>query len=123
MRSKMKWGDFLIIGLVLCGAISLSIALMTGQKGDTMYAEIWQNENRIHRIKLSENKEQIIDIDGHNIIEINGLTAKMKEADCHDGVCVRTGVLTKSGQAAVCLPNKVVLKLVSEESDFDAIVS
>jgi len=34
-------------------------------------------------------------------------------SDCPDQICVHTGWLTSTGQTAVCLPFKVVLKVVS----------
>ena len=55
---------------------------------------------------------------------LSGKTAKMANADCRDQVCVRTGTLTHAGQAAVCLPHRVVLKLVGvNDSGIDAVVS
>ena len=48
----------------------------------------------------------------------------MADADCRDQVCVRTGTLTHAGQAAVCLPHRVILKLTGTSTDgIDAIVS
>ena len=62
-------------------------------------------------------------LDGNTIV-LSGKTAKMADADCRDQVCVRTGTLTHAGQAAGCLPHRVVLKLVGvNDSGIDAVVS
>jgi len=37
-------------------------------------------------------------------------------SDCPDQICVHTGWLTSAGQTAVCLPFKVVLKVISVDS-------
>ena len=92
MRNKLKFGDFIIIGVVLVMAGALAAALT-------------------------------IKLDGNTIV-LSGKTAKMADADCRDQVCVRTGTLTHAGQAAVCLPHRVVLKLVGvNDSGIDAVVS
>lgn len=123
MRSKMKWGDFVIIGAVLLAAAALAAFLAWQAAGDRLYAEIWQDGELTQRIALTPDTQQTIDLDGHNTIVLDGLTARMETADCCDQVCVRTGTLTRAGQAAVCLPNRVVLKLIGEKTEVDAIVS
>lgn len=124
MRSRMKWGDFVIIGavLALAGAMLAFFALRTA--GDTLYAEVWQDDELIERVRLTDTTDRTIDLDGHNVIVLHGKTAEMQSADCADQVCVRTGRLTRAGQAAVCLPHRVILKLTGTSDDgIDAIVS
>ena len=107
MRNKLKFGDFIIIGVVLVMAGALAAALTFHSSGDKLYAEVWQNDT----------------LDGNTIV-LSGKTAKMADANCRDQVCVRTGTLTHAGQAAVCLPHRVVLKLVGvNDSGIDAVVS
>ena len=41
-------------------------------------------------------------------------------SDCPDQICVNTGVLTRSGQSAVCLPARVAVRIVGQnESGVD----
>lgn len=123
MRSKMRWGDFVIIAAVLLAAAALAVFLAMQAAGDRLYAEIWKDGELTQRVALTPDIRETIDLDGHNTIVLDGLTARMAGADCRDQVCVRTGTLTRAGQAAVCLPNRVVLKLVGEKNEVDAIVS
>ena len=58
-----------------------------------------------------------------NVIEISGKTVRFASSDCPDQVCVRTGTLTRAGQIAVCLPNRVVVRLVGAGQEVDAIAS
>ena len=114
MRSRMKWGDFVIIGAVLALAGAMLAFFALRASGDTLYAEVWQNDELIERVAL----------DGHNVIVLHGKTAEIQSADCPDQVCVRTGRLIRAGQVAVCLPNRVILKLTGTSTDgIDAIVS
>ncbi|MDY3618522.1 NusG domain II-containing protein [Agathobaculum sp.] len=123
MCSKLKWGDLVIIAAVLVTAGTLAVILSLQTAGDRLYAEVWQDGVQIERVELTDKTNQTIDLGGHNLIVLSGKTARMVQADCRDQVCVRTGTLTRAGQAAVCLPHKVVLKLVGGKSEVDAIVS
>ena len=123
MRSRLKWGDFVIIGTVLLLAAALTAALAAGTQGKRLYAEIWQDNQLVDRVALTDDTDRTIDLDGHNVIVLSGKSARMESADCRDQVCVRTGTLTRAGQVAVCLPNRVVLKIVGETGEIDAIVS
>lgn len=123
MRSRLKWGDFVIIAVVLLLAAALTAVLALGTTDGQLYAEVWQDDVLVERVKLTDGTDRAIDLDGHNIIVLAGKTARVESADCHDQVCVRTGTLTRAGQVAVCLPNRVVLKIVGEMGEIDAIVS
>ena len=119
----MKWGDFVIIGAVLALAGAMLAFFALRASGDTLYAEVWQNDTLIERVQLTDATDRTIKLDGNTIV-LSGKTAKMADADCRDQVCVRTGILTHAGQAAVCLPHRVVLKLVGvNDSGIDAVVS
>lgn len=123
MRSRLRWGDFVIVAVVLALAAAVAAFFAAGATGDLLYAEIWQQEQLVERVALTDQTDRTIELDGHNTVVLSGKTARIAAADCHDQVCVRTGVLTRAGQAAVCLPNRVVVKLVGETSEIDAIVS
>lgn len=123
MRGRVKWGDCIIIGVVLLLAAALTALMAQNTAGGQLYAEVWQNDVLVERVVLTDETDRTIDLDGHNVIVLAGKTARVESADCHDQVCVRTGTLTRAGQVAVCLPNRVVLKLVGETGEIDAIVS
>ena len=123
MRGRLKWGDCIIIGVVLLLAAALTALMAQNTAGGRLYAEVWQNDVLVERVVLTDETDRTIDLDGHNVIVLAGKTARVESADCHDQVCVRTGTLTRAGQVAVCLPNRVVLKLVGETGAIDAIVS
>lgn len=46
------------------------------------------------------------------------------ESSCPDQICVRTGYINKAGQSVVCVPNQVMLGLLSDQGkgDVDAIL-
>ena len=76
MRNKLKFGDFVIIGVVLVMAGALAAALAFHSSGDKLYAEIWQNDTLIERVQLTDATDRTIKLDGNTIV-LSGKTAKM----------------------------------------------
>lgn len=71
-------------------------------------------------------QEQTITIgegETQNIIEIKGGKAYMKEASCPDQLCVDQNEISFDKESIICLPNKVVITVISDaKSDVDGIV-
>lgn len=46
------------------------------------------------------------------------------ESNCGDKTCMRTGKISKRGEAIICVPNKIVVEIKgsSKESDVDAVL-
>ena len=123
MLNKLKFGDFIIIGVVLVMAGALAAALTFHSSGDKRSPADSHNDTLRERAPRTAATPRTIKLDGNTIV-LSGKTAKIADADCRDQVCVRTGTLTHAGQAAVCLPHRVVLKLVGvNDSGIDAVVS
>ena len=78
----MKWGDFVIIGAVLALAGAMLAFFALRASGDTLYAEVWQNDKLIERVALTDSTDKTIDLDGHNVIVLHGKTAEIQSADC-----------------------------------------
>ncbi len=121
----LKKGDLLLIALLIAAAAAIW-GVFAAQQTDSVYGEIWQDGERIHLIKLSENYEKTITVQGKNYtdtIEISDGKMRFISADCPDKVCVHTGWISKSGQLAVCIPNRVMIRITGGQSDLDAVTS
>ena len=57
MRSKLKWGDFVIIGVVLALAAVIAAVLALGVSGDRLYAEVWQDNTLVERVELTDSTD------------------------------------------------------------------
>ena len=58
-----------------------------------------------------------------NIIEIKGGKAYMREASCPDQLCVDQNEISFDKESIICLPNKVVITVVSDvQSEVDGII-
>lgn len=53
---------------------------------------------------------------GRTVVRVAGRTARIVESDCPDKLCVRQGAVIRSGQAAICVPNRVVVRLTGREA-------
>ena len=71
-------------------------------------------------------EEQTITIDNgnaKNIIVIKDGKAYMQEASCPDQLCVDQNEISFDKESIICLPNKVVITVISDmESDLDGII-
>ncbi len=127
MRSRvLRVGDGVIIALVLllAGAVAAPFVRAPSQ---ALYCDISRNGTRVQRLRLAAGYTDLIRVEGDRgdlLVQIDGERVAIMEADCPDQVCVRTGWLTRAGQSAVCLPNRVIVKLTgaADEDDVDAIV-
>ena len=58
-----------------------------------------------------------------NILKISGGEVYMSEADCPDKLCIKQGRIKNGGESIVCLPNSVVITVISDsEAGYDTIV-
>ncbi len=67
-------------------------------------------------VSLSQKGRQLMEVQGligiSKILIENG-TAQFISSPCPHGLCIKMGSLSKKGQAAACVPNRVLLRLIS----------
>ena len=123
----VKW-DMLVLGLVgiLAFTTFLSAYLYHNQmKANTgeLFAVVTVDGEEVLRVSLSQSTEQKLysPIEGNPdfVVCIENGQACIKESNCKDQICVAAGFLSEPGDMAVCIPNRAVLKIVSEETSSD----
>ena len=67
---------------------------------------------------MTENK--IVDVKGHNKVEITPDYVRVIYADCPEQTDVKQGKISVPGSIIVCLPNKMTVRIVGE-TEIDAI--
>lgn len=128
MEEKNTKNDLLLIvgGLVLALAVYLVMSFFQGQAthnakavvtiDGSLYGSFSLDRDAIEKIELSDGS--------YNLLEIKEGKADITEASCPDGVCVNHRAISKQSQSIVCLPNKVVVEIESdEEAEIDAIIN
>lgn len=117
-----KKSDIIIILLIISVAIGFLLWQRAMPPAATATISIDSTVRRT--IDLSTAKDEVFNIDGYDNItfEIKDGAIRILESDCHDRICIRAGFISKEGQSAVCLPNRVVVELSSDDN-IDVVIS
>jgi hypothetical protein len=122
----MTWADKLLCGLLLllsAGGIAVSFYLFPAT--GTQLAEISVDGTVVRTVTLRPGYHEEFRIGGsehYDVIEIDGSRVRVKEADCPDQICVKTGWIRTAPQQIVCLPWRVVVRVKAVAStDIDDI--
>jgi hypothetical protein len=116
----MKKNDwFLAAGILAAAAILLCFQIFR-KTGDQAVVSI--TVDGVLYGTYSLDKDRTVEINDTNRLEIRGGYAQMVWADCPDQLCVNHRAVSKNGESIICLPNQVVITIVSpEESGLDAV--
>lgn len=123
MIKKYKKDIILIVAIL--GIALLLFILFQVTKKPGKYVVITQNGKEIARYALNENQEIPIPYEEYqyNILVIQDQKAYISKASCPDKLCVKQRSISKINETLVCLPNKMVVKVVGDEQPDVDIVS
>ena len=117
------WGrrDVWIVLTALLSALLLWLWFSRSGEGTT--AVVSREGRELYRIDLPAVTEPYrIELDGDYcatlLVEHGAI--RFEQADCPDQLCVRTGRLTRAGEAAVCLPAEITVQIEGGGRDTDA---
>ncbi|SDB38939.1 hypothetical protein SAMN02910317_01944 [Ruminococcaceae bacterium FB2012] len=117
IRSQKFW--IAVCAVIFAAGLAWSIILLTMSHGDKV--TVTRDGVVLYTLDLSKepDREFTVEYEGRkNVVEIKDGRIRVKEADCPDHVCVRTGWLTAK-IPIVCLPNRLVIEYA--DSDLDAV--
>lgn len=113
----IKKADIILLIVILAVGIPMSVLSLTaGTGGDKVKIS---TDGQVYGIyTLNEDCEIDVTEDGHtNHITIKGGQVSMSYSTCRNQVCVNTGAISQSKDAIVCLPNRVVVEIISSEKE------
>ena len=113
----IKKADIVLLIIILVVGIPLSVLSLTeGIGGDKVRISL---DGEIYGVyPLGEDREIDVTEDGHtNHITIKDGQVSMSYSTCRNQVCVNTGAISKTKDAIVCLPNRVVVEIISDGSE------
>lgn len=119
------WGrrDILPIAAALLLALSVWLCLsLSGREGSV--AVISQNGRELYRIELQAVTEPYrLELPGEcpAVLLFEPGSVCFEEAACPDKLCVRTGKLSRAGEAAVCLPAGITVRIEGDNRQIDAV--
>ncbi len=109
--------DMILLGVfVVTGLLILLFVLLTGQNGKSVEVSVDGKTVGIYDLN-TDRKVEIQGLNGKNYLVIENGEAYMEKAECPDGLCVNMGKISRQGQSVICLPNKVVVKIVGNEAE------
>lgn len=123
-KRKVRNDIILVGGLLIIAAIGIFYLFVLRKTGDSVnvtvdgktYKTFSLSENVIEDIYTGENKEHL------NRLIIKDGKAYMETATCPDGICVEHNPVYRDGESIVCLPNRVVVTVTTQNSNDPDIV-
>lgn len=109
----IKKADIILLIVILAVGIPLAVlSLSSGTGGDKV--KISLNGKVYGTYPLYEDRVIEVSEDGHtNHITIKDGQVSMSYSTCRNQVCVNTGAISETKDAIVCLPNRVVVEIIS----------
>lgn len=114
----MKKKDFILIFIILLIAVvSFGINHFTNAKSGKQI-EIYVDNELYKTYDIDDEDEiKIESEEGYNVVKIHNHGAQITEASCPDKVCIHEGFITKPSESIVCLPNKVHIKIITDDTN------
>ena len=120
----LKRNDIFLLFVILAIAVSFFIGyrFLYYSSGDSVTVSV--NGNVTHTLSL--HKDSTLSIEstdgGINLLEIKDGAASITHANCPDRLCVHQKKIKNQGETLVCLPHKVIISVISDEtSEMDGI--
>lgn len=124
MNKRIGKKDAILLGIVFL-FLTFLFCLFTfvlPKKGNKVKIEVNKMVYGVYDLSVDQEIE-IMDEDGKpiNKLIIKDGVADMVEAECPDLLCVHQKSISKNKESIVCLPNRVVVTVLSEETDLDGV--
>lgn len=121
MKKFLNLKEAAVIAIILIICFLALFIVNSGKNGK--YAVISSDGNEILRLELDKDRQNITVANAENIVfEVKDGTIFVTETDCHDKICLKTGAVSKNGQSIVCLPKKITVKIIGEDSEADVTI-
>lgn len=122
MKTLKKLDIVIIVFLLLLSFTpNIIFAISNSKNYNSTYAIIKLSGEIYDTIILSSDSgdnEIVIETKyGNNTIAIQEDIIKIKEADCHDELCVKQGPISKVGESVICLPHELIVEIKGDVSD------
>lgn len=120
-----KWDKLLLVFVLVLSLVGIYFVKYYTTDGGEKYISIQVDGKEIKKISFGANMVgKTIDIEtqfGYNKIEIGDEKVRVIEADCPDKLDVKQGWISNQSEIIVCLPNRLVVEIKSEENEINEI--
>lgn len=101
------------IVLVIVVALAVTFAVLSYRKSGEKVIVTYLGEKSEYDISV----DREIDIDGKLTLCIEKGAVYVKNAECPDKVCERTGAVNKAGQTIICVPSGITVRIEGGKND------
>lgn len=115
-RKLIRAKDIAVIILILAAAAAAYFLTGIFSKGKTR-AVITCGGETVTAIPLRQDGEYSFPETGDMVFTVLDGKISVTESGCHDKICVRTGSISRAGEAIICVPNRTAVTI---ESGFTA---
>lgn len=122
-RKFIRERDIVLIAAVLAAAAAVYFG--TGIfSGDKPYAVISCGGETVAEISLDRLGDYSFPETGGMIFTVGNSGISVSESGCPDKICMRTGSISRAGEAIICVPNRtaVTVKNSPDENDVDVVL-
>lgn len=110
----------LIIFILVIVGILILIIKLNKKEGDTV--EVYYKDDLVLSADLSINNTYTVEgLLGDVVIEVKDKKVRVVKENSPKNICSKEGYINDSTKPLICLPNKVVIKIV-QSSDMDGVV-
>lgn len=117
-----KKTDILIVLMLLLVGGGIWLARKATLIEGPVVAQVFHNRTLVAAIDLSKAQDAVFALpdNDHVLFRTTGDGGiRFESSDCPDKICVNSGTLYLAGETAACIPNGLVLKLISQNQNHD----
>lgn len=117
---KKYKNDIILLGIILVVAI-VAIIIVNTTKKQGSYVVVIYDQNEVAKYSINEDIEIKLTYEenNYNTLVIKDGKVYMNDASCKDHICVKHHKISMTGETIVCLPNKVVIKIIGNNNEVD----
>lgn len=118
----MKHGDIaLISGLLLLAAALFALSVMP-ERRPAATAVVTADGEVCAELALDEDAVFVVNSHmGTNTVRVSGGKVFVEDASCANQNCVEHRAISRTGEAIVCLPNRVTVTIKAADDGFDSV--
>ena len=112
---KLTLCDVLIVVLILLAAVFSAYFLFSRDAGASCTVSFGQESATF---SLADDRVIPVRSNGYALtVVIEKGTVSVTESDCPDGICLNSGAVSRKGQAIVCVPAGVIVRIDGARTD------
>jgi Uncharacterized protein conserved in bacteria len=117
---QLRFLDLLVIVIVAAAAV-LSGFMIYGQRDGRLHLSIEAPSGSWIYELGTDRTVRIPGQLGDTVVRIKGGSARIAESPCPNQTCVAAAPVSRRGEWAACLPNRVIIRIEGEEGGVDAV--